>query len=151
MCEGGTAPGVKEAIEIVYPLALEHIARLADGTLRTVSLEETLARQSGRYAAAQELSERGRVLAREVLCARCVREPVWAMVVNSLTEGTIPCPEPCSVMVSLCREAAIWEAAPPGPSAIDETAGWAAFDAAGNEVREAYLAASAQGARASAT
>ena len=127
-----------EAMDIVYPQALVHITQYVEGTLRTVSLEGALARQKGRYAVAQELSPRGRRVAREVLCGRCVRNPVWAEGALTIAEGAIPCPEPCSVMVALCREAALWEADPPEPTAVDTTVGWAAFDVRGNEVREEY-------------
>ena len=128
-----------EAMDIVYPQALVHIAQYAEGTLNTVSLDDVLERQTGRYAAARDLSERGRVLAREVLCGRCVRKPAWAEGALTIAEGAIPCPEPCSVMVALCREAAHWESQLPAPLAVDATVGWAAFNVAGNEVREAYL------------
>jgi hypothetical protein len=138
-CETGRGPTIEEAIDAVYPLALEHMAAYAGGTLRIVSLNGTLARQTGRYAVARELSRQGRVAARDVLCSRCVREPVWAEAGGLILPGAIPCPEPCSVMVSLCREAALWESEPPPESAIDETVGWAAFETPGNEVREAYL------------
>jgi hypothetical protein len=56
-----------------------------------------------------------------------------------VNSGDVPCPEPCSVFVSLCREAALWEQAPPQPAAVDDRVAWAAFDEPGNEVREAYL------------
>ncbi len=56
-------------------------------------------------------------------------------------DGEIPCPEPCSVLVSLCREAALWQREPPSPAQADPNVAFAAFDAPGNEIREAYLAA----------
>ena len=130
-----------EAMDIVYPQALDHITQYVEGTLRTVSLDNVLERQTGRYATARDLSQPGRRVAREVLCGRCVRNPVWAEGALTIAEGAIPCPEPCSVMVALCREAAHWQAAPPEPSLVDATVGWAAFDVPGNEVRETYLSA----------
>ena len=139
-CEVDEGLTLDEAIAIVYPLALEHAAHYAAGTLGVVSLEETLARQTGRYAVARELSGEGRVIAQEVLCARCVREPVWSERDVKPPPGAIPCPEPCSVMVSLCREAALWERERPAGAVVDPEVDWAAFDTAGNEVREAYLA-----------
>ena len=141
--ECGTDDGltIDQAIDIAYPLASEHVALHAAGALTVVSLEETLRRQTGRYAVARELSPEGRVIAQDVLCARCVREPIWSERDVAMTPGAIPCPEPCSVMVSLCREAALWEREPPPNAMTDPAVAWAAFDVPGNELRRAYLAA----------
>jgi hypothetical protein len=42
-------------------------------------------------------------------------------------------------MVSLCREAALWQDGPPKRTTPDPRAPFAAFDEPGNEIREAYL------------
>lgn len=141
--EATTVEAIEAAIETVYPLARTHQRQRAEGTLRVVGLDEVLARQSGRYEGSSALSERGRGLAVEVLCGLCVRQPVWAGRPCG-AEG-IPCPEPCSVMVSLCREAALWEAGPPGTAAADAAVAFAAFDEPGNELREQYLAKMSSG------
>ncbi len=125
------------AIETVYPLALVHQRQLAEGSLRVVSLEDVLVRQSGRYEGAGRLSPAGRERATRLLCGECVRRPVWAGA--AVAPGEIPCPEPCSVLVAFCREAALWEARPPAGSPPDATAEWADLEAAGNELRERYL------------
>ncbi len=138
-----------DVIEAVYPLALVHRQQAADGTLRIVPLDAVLDRQSGRYESARRLSDRGRRIAREVLCRGCVRTPAWPL---SSTEppapcavrpgpGVIPCPEPCSVLVALAREAAAWEQDPPAPAPIDPSVPFADFAAPGNPTREAVLAA----------
>ena len=126
------------AIDAVYPQALLHQQQAAQRTLRVVAFDEVVARQQGRYRVAGELDADGRERAREALCGRCVRTPVWAE--EAASGDTIPCPEPCSVMVALCREAALWQREAPEPSSPDPGVPFADFSTPGNEVREAYLA-----------
>jgi len=127
----------ERAIEQVYPLALTHQRQFASGTLRVVSLEDVLSRQSGRYEEVASLSANARNRVVETVCGECVRRPVWDGA--SCSRDEIPCPEPCSVLVAFCREAAIWQAERPSPSPQDAAVAWAAFDIPGNELREAYL------------
>ena len=139
--EGLTLP---QAVAVAYPQVERHIVARQEGTLRVVSLEEVLSRQFGRYAVANELPQSARDVAADTVCARCVKSPLWRPTTGPLTEGTslpLPCPEPCSVVVSLCREAALWEDGPPALAAENLTVAWAAFDQPGNEIREAYLRA----------
>jgi hypothetical protein len=135
---GPTLP-LERAIETVYPLALAHMRLHAEGGLRIVTLDEVLSRQTGRYEASAKLPRERRSLAIGLLCGQCVRVPEW----NGESSGPaeIPCPEPCSVLVSLCREAALWEDEPPESSPADPGVAFAAFDEPGNELREAYLSA----------
>lgn len=128
---------VEAVLEAIYPLALVHLRQLRAGRLRIVPLDEVLRRQSGRYAVARELSEEGRELVRRLLCGRCVRVPVWA---GEAADTGIPCPEACSVFVSFCREAALWEQGAGGdePSGEAEPA-WADFEHPANEMRQAFL------------
>ena len=102
-----------------------------------------MARQRGRYRVAGELDAEGRERARDVLCGRCERTPAWAG--EAASQEAIPCPEPCSVMVALCREAALWQREPPAPTSADATVAFADFAAPGNEIREAYLAGTLAG------
>ncbi len=132
------------AIEAVYPQALLHQEQAARGTLRVATFADVIARQRGRYRVAGELGEEGRERARAVLCGGCVRTPVWAGA--DAPAEAIPCPEPCSVMVALCREAALWQGEPPEPVRPDPAVAFADFAAAGNEIREAYLARTPAGA-----
>lgn len=129
---------VDAVVDMVYPLATVHTREWMSGDLRVVSLEDVLVRQTGRYAVAAELDDDGRVTARAVLCGDCVRTPVWAGEEPDTDE--IPCPEPCSVMVALCREAALWQREPPPCATVDETVAYAAFEREGNAIRETYLA-----------
>ena len=151
--DGLDRDGLCRLIDAIYPQALlwyeESTAR---GATAVATDGDVLGRQTGRYAVAADLSAAGRRAAREVLCDRvCVREPVWsgdpplpidgAAAPRVLEDGSlgIPCPEPCSVFVSLCREAALWEKSRPGPVEVEEHLPFAAFDVPGNEVREEYL------------
>ena len=133
------------AIEVVYPQALLHQRQAAAGPLRVVTFGEVVERQRGRYRVAGELDAEGRERTRDVLCSRCVRTPVWAE--EAAPEDAIPCPEPCSVMVALCREAALWQQDPPAPASADPDVPFADFATPGNEIREAYLARTPAGVR----
>ncbi len=126
-----------EVLEIVYPLAMLHVAQHREGTLRVVPLPDVLERQSGRYARAVTLSAEARDVAVSVLCGQCVKQPVWHGA--NAGKGEIPCPEACSVMVSLCRDAALWESTPPTNAPVDVQLPWAAFERPGNAIREQYL------------
>lgn len=126
------------AMNAIYPQGLLHQQQAAQGTLSVVPLDEVVARQRGRYRIAGELDEEGQERARDALCGRCVRTPVWAE--QAALGDAIPCPEPCSVMIALCREAALWQREPPEPSSPDPEVAFADFPTPGNEVREAYLA-----------
>jgi hypothetical protein len=130
---------VSAAVEAIYPLAQRHQADWLDGELRIVSLDEVLERQQGRYRTARDLSEAGRRRSRHVLCGLCIKTPVWAGAVVP-TLDVVPCPEPCSVFVSLCREGALWEQDRPTRADPSRDVAFAAFDEPGNEVREAWLA-----------
>ena len=131
-------------IDAIYPQALLHQRQAAQGTLRVVAFDEVVARQQGRYRVAGELDAEGRERARDALCGGCVRTPIWAG--EAASEEAIPCPEPCSVMVALCREAALWQREAPEPSNPDPQVPFADFSTPGNEVREAYLARTPAGA-----
>ncbi len=133
-----TLEALTAGVEAIYPLAFEHIAAYDEGRLAVVSLGDVLARQSGRYASASEVSEAGRALASSVICRGCVRAPVWRGA--PVNEGDIPCPEPCSVLVSLCREVAAWERDGPVGHQPDASVDYADFEQPGNEIRELCLA-----------
>lgn len=137
--ETGPALPLERAIETVYPLALTHMRLHAAGELRIAGLDDVLSRQSGRYEGSAKLPPERRALAAGLLCGQCVRIPVWNG--EACGPAEVPCPEPCSVLVSLCREAALWEDEPPEPSAAKPGVAFAAFEEPGNSLREAYLAA----------
>lgn len=123
--------------EALYPLAAEQQALAEDGELRIVWLDDVLSRQTGRYRTANELDERGRDVAARVLCGQCVKQPLWRG--ETWDEQSIPCPEACSVMVALCREAAVWEKERPSRAEPNPDVAFAAFEEPGNEIREVYL------------
>lgn len=123
--------------EALYPLAAEQQALAEDGELRIVGLDDVLSRQTGRYRPASELDQQGRDVAARVLCGQCVKQPLWRG--EAWDEQSIPCPEACSVMVALCREAALWERERPSLEQPDPEVAYAAFEEPGNEIREVYL------------
>ena len=125
------------ALDIIYPLAMLHLQQHRAGTLDVVPLQTVLERQTGRYARAVTLPSEARAVSANVLCGRCVKQPAWRG--STVERDQIPCPEPCSVLVSLCRDAASWESAPPPSVPVDPAIPWAAFESPGNEVREQYL------------
>jgi hypothetical protein len=133
----GAAP-LREALDAIYPLALLHAEQWSAGILRIVALDEVLQRQSGRYESSSRVSAGGRRTASDVLCGRCVKTPAWRG--DRLDVSAVVCPEPCSVLVSLCREAAAWETNAPPPAPVDAGVRFAQFETPGNEIREAYLA-----------
>lgn len=133
-----TLDALSEVLDAVYPLAQRHVTQFEEGTLRVVSLDEVLGRQSGRYEESAGLSAAARALAQRLLCGFCVRTPVWGGETPPEENG-IPCPEACSMMVSLCREGAMWERDRPALSMPDRAVAFAAFETTGNVVREAYL------------
>ncbi len=73
--EASEGVSIEDAIEVVYPLALEHRRQHAAGTLRIVTLDEVFARQQGRYQSAGGLSPEGQERCIDLLCGDCVRTP----------------------------------------------------------------------------
>jgi sirohydrochlorin cobaltochelatase len=134
-CDGSIS--LDDALDVVYPLGRVHQCQFAAGSLEIRPLEEVLGRQSGRYEGSDALSPAGRAAAVATVCGDCVRKPVWAKVASAPDD--IPCPEPCSVMVAFCREAALWEQEPPVFANANPGVAYAAFDEPGNELRETYL------------
>lgn len=125
-----------EALDLAYPLAACHIRQHAAGTLRVVSLDAVLERQWG-DSDRSSTSLASRAAAEAVTCGRCVRQGAWH---SRRSIGDIPCPEPCSVLTTLCRAAAGWETERPDGADDDPEVPFAQFVTPGNEIREAYLA-----------
>ncbi len=130
-------------IEAAYPLATIHAAQSDAGTLRTASLAEVLGRQSGRYESARAITPASAEAAMTSLCGNCVRRPVWPSGIEradgASDSAAIPCPEPCSVLIELCREVQIFDQEPPEPAVVDSAVPFARFDLPGNAIRERYL------------
>lgn len=139
-----TSAELAAVVDEIYPLALAHLEQWREGTLRIVPFADALSRQTARYAVSNELSPAGRDAAADSLCGCCVKQPLWRSPSDPAPFDAplqvIPCPEPCSVLVSLCREAALWEKKMPPATPIDPAASFADFEAPGNEVREDCLA-----------
>ena len=131
---------VLEDLEVVYPLALQHVMDQQEGQLRVVPEVETLARQDGLYRQAGETSSATRRLATEVLCGWCKRCPVWADAAGSGCRDSIPCPEPCSFWLALCKEALGWEKEMPPRGGMGASGPLMDFAEPGNAVREQMLA-----------
>ena len=125
---------LEQCVSMVYPLAIEHSRQQALDRLRVVSEGEVLARQTGLYAGAANTTQEERDAVREELCSRCVRSPVWGG-----ERGDIPCPEPCSCYVALCKEVATWHDTIPEATDEDPRVGFAEFHREGNGVRESVL------------
>ncbi len=129
---------LRDVLGAIYPLAPRHVAAASRGELRVVSAPEALGRQGGRYAPVRDLSPGRLDVARAELCGRCVKTPFWDEGGHELAEGVIPCPEPCSVFIALARELALL-GDPPEPQQLDPDVQFAAFEEAGNEIREACI------------
>tara|TARA_Y100000588_G_C14142974_1_gene876983 strand:+ start:696 stop:1376 length:681 start_codon:yes stop_codon:yes gene_type:complete len=130
---------VEAAIEVIYPQALTHQEQAAKGTLRIITFEELAARQQGRYQVVEELSPSSLKSAQAVLCGNCVRTPMWSDTSPATPADSIPCPEPCSVMLELFREATFWQKELPESKPPNTSVAFAAFSTPGNEIREAFL------------
>jgi len=137
------APALPAALDVIYPLATLHREMASAGRLRIVSLDEVLARQtragSGARAAPPAVQS---ALVRSV-CAICVRSPAWYARTEERAPvvGEIPCPEPCSVSIALCRAALAWEANSPPSNSSDPSVPFAEFENPRNALRAAYLQA----------
>lgn len=134
---------LRAAIDTIYPLALVHREMASAGTLRIVGLEEVLARQT--KGARRSVPEAVETALERVVCGACVRSPVWrSAAAGDVLTGEIPCPEPCSVVVALCRRALEWETQfprLPRPDAPDPSVPYAQFENPKNALRVAYLKA----------
>lgn len=118
-------------LEMLYPLALAHLWQFRAGRLSVVPPEEVLKRHGVRLVPGEV---RALHAVQEVLCSRCVRCPMWDRDA-ALGVGQVPCPEPCSVWVSLCRRALHWARHPPAAEDASATVGFADFGVAGNSLR----------------
>ena len=131
-----TAEEAAKWIEIIYPAALRHAALCRQGRLNIIEAPAALDRQTGRYERAREVDDACIRRCANALCTQCVRDPAW---LDGPKNSPIPCPEPCSVFVSLAREAAHW-----GENDIPEdhaapAIGFADFETPTNFVRKRFF------------
>ena len=104
------------AMNYLYPAGVVHWHLYREGRLELTSYRENAARQSGIYKRVQRLSDEGVQDTARACCedAVCLKKPVWDVDVDTPLamdrgEGDIPCPEPCSVFVSLARRVRLFE------------------------------------------
>ncbi|MBA3793348.1 MAG: hypothetical protein H0X19_04335 [Rubrobacter sp.] len=104
------------AMNYLYPAGVVHWHAHREGRLEVTSYRENAARQSGIYKRVQRLSDEGVQDTARACCedAVCLKQTLWDVdeetpLVMDRGEGDIPCPEPCSVFVSLARRVRLFE------------------------------------------
>ena len=110
------ARGLAVAVHYLYPAAQIHWYLYREGRLEVTSYRENAARQSGIYKRIQRLSNEGVQNAARACCeeAVCLKKTLWDVdeetpLTMQRGDGEIPCPEPCSVFVSLARRVRLFE------------------------------------------
>ncbi len=104
------------AMNYLYPAGIVHWHLYREGRLEVTSYRENAARQSGLYKRVQRLSDGGVQDTARACCedAVCLKKILWDVdeatpLAMDRGEGEIPCPEPCSVFVSLARRVRLFE------------------------------------------
>ena len=110
------AGGLFVAMNYLYPAGVVHWHLLREGALDVTSYRENAARQSGIYKRVQRLSDEGVQDTARACCedAVCLKKTLWDVdedtpLAQDRGSGEIPCPEPCSVFVSLARRVRLFE------------------------------------------
>ena len=108
--------GLYVAMNYLYPSGVVHWYLYRRGELEVTSYRENAARQSGIYKRVQRLSDEGVQNTARACCedAVCLKKTLWDVDENvpleaERGEGEIPCPEPCSIFVSLARRVRLFE------------------------------------------
>ena len=108
--------GLIVAMSYLYPAGVLHWHLHREGRLELTSYRENAARQSGIYKRVQRLSDEGVQDTARACCedAVCLKRTLWDVdgetpLEMERGEGEIPCPEPCSVFVSLARRVRLFE------------------------------------------
>lgn len=114
--------GLWTALDYLYPACALHWHAGRTGTLRVTHWHETAARQSGIYGAVKLLPDDAVRDTVRACCADavCLRRVAWEIdedaplgLVEGPVEGAlVPCPEACSMFVSLARKVLTLERAP---------------------------------------
>lgn len=104
------------AMNYLYPASVVHWYLYRKGKLKITTYRENATRQSGIYKRIQCLSDKGVQDAARACCedAVCLKKTLWDVdpktpLAMDRGEGEIPCPEPCSVFVSLARRVRLFE------------------------------------------
>ena len=116
----GSLPGLRLALDLLYPAALGNALALESGNLSPVDLRSTLARQSGMYVSAKRITDAeagGAVRATCSNSSRCLKKILWEISPETRSPLTISpeeatreplpllCPEACGLLVSAARAA----------------------------------------------
>ena len=131
------------AMGYLYPAGVVHWYLYREGKLEVTNYRENAARQSGIYKRVQRLSDEGVRNAARACCEDivCLKKTLWDVDQGVSLEldrgdGEIPCPEPCSVFVSLARRVRLFEREerrlPPGALTPSEKEDLAALIKAGS-------------------
>ncbi|MGI9179385.1 MAG: DR2241 family protein [Longimicrobiaceae bacterium] len=124
---GLDARGLRTALDYLYPACAVHWHAGQEGTLRVTHWRETAGRQSGIYSAVGLLPNEAvrntvRACCADVVCLRRVAweidesTPLAAFPEEEPVAGArVPCPEPCSLFISLARKVLSLERAPRQP------------------------------------
>ncbi len=112
----GDDMGLYVAMNYLYPSGVVHWYLYRNGELEVTSYRENAARQSGIYKRVQRLSDEGVQNTAKACCedAVCLKKTLWDVdedtpLAAERGDGEIPCPEPCSIFVSLARRVRLFE------------------------------------------
>jgi len=121
---GLDARGLWTALDYLYPACALHWHAGRQGTLRVTHWRETAGRQSGMYAAVRLLPDdvvrnTVRACCADAVCLRRVAWEIDAETPLALApepppdgDARVPCPEACSMFISLAREVLVTERSP---------------------------------------
>ena len=116
------ARGLWVALDYLYPACAAHWFAGSRGSLRVTHWRETAGRQSGMYSAVGLLDERAVRDTVRACCgdAVCLRQVAWGLDEanptplptdpeeaagrSALSDAVVPCPEACSMFISLARK-----------------------------------------------
>lgn len=119
--------GLWTALDYLYPACAVHWHAGREGTLRVTHWRETAGRQSGIYSAVgllpnEAVRNTARACCADVVCLRRVAweldesTPLDVFPEEEPVEGArVPCPEPCSLFISLARKVLSLERSPRQP------------------------------------
>ncbi len=121
LLHGLSGAGLWTTLDYLYPACAVHWYAASRGVLRVTDWPETAARQSGMYGAVGLLSPEGVRDAVAACCddSVCLRRVAWgtgetpaAVDAAAAPSGSVPCPEACSLFISLARKALALERSP---------------------------------------
>lgn len=145
--------GLGTALDYLYPGCALHWHQGREGAVRTTSWRETAARQSGIHASVRLLEEGALRDAVEACCAPevCLRAVQWGVEEGAPpvaggegeagSQAEVPCPEACSMFISLARAVLAVERGERGAGATPGEAREGDFGNPANRRRRRYLAA----------